>query len=147
MEETLGQYLRRKRESHLISLQEISDAIGISVSLIKALEENDFHLIPQPDMTAKYLRRYAAYLGLDKKDVLGRYQAQCELNHQKRYLFPQLSLFSEGKASLKQLKGGKRFFSKRFIRVIFLSGIALSAIIIFYLYITRMIIEKIIFYM
>lgn len=134
MKETLGQYLKRKRESHLISIQDISHATGISVHLIEAIEENDFHVISQPEKTAKYLRKYASYLNLDKKEVLSRYQAQRELTHQKKHLPPQLSVFPEGKTSLKQVRSEKRLFRNRFIRVIFLSAIFLLIIVTSYLY-------------
>jgi cytoskeletal protein RodZ len=48
MEETLGQYLKRKRESRLISLQEISHSTGISIPSIKALEDDNFSSFPHP---------------------------------------------------------------------------------------------------
>jgi len=87
MKETLGQYLRRKREAHLISIQEISSSTGISISMISALEEDKFHLIPRPEVTVQYLKKYAAYVSLDKKDILIRYKTQCERNHQKENAF------------------------------------------------------------
>jgi cytoskeletal protein RodZ len=135
MKETLGQYLRRKRESRLISLQEISHSTGISVPVITALEENDFHLIPKPEMITKYLKKYAAYLKLNKQDVLKRYQTQRELTHQKKLLFPRISRYSEGNTSFKQLNREKRLFKKRFTEGIFWSGIILWALAIFFLYI------------
>jgi len=134
MKETLGQQLKMRREAHLISMQEISHSTGISVPMISALEEDNFHLIPQPEMTVKYLKKYAAYVGLDKKEILSRYKTQCELHHQKEYLFPHLSTFSEGDKSSKHVRGVKSLSRKQVIEGVFWMGIVIWALIIIYLY-------------
>ena len=134
MKETLGQYLRRKRESHLISLQEISESTGINTFLLSALEEDNFHLIPQPEIIVQYLKRYAAFLNLNKNDVLRLYQTQCELHHQKEHPIPQLSLFSQGNPSFNQILGKMNLSRKRLKEVIFWSGIIVWALAIFALY-------------
>ncbi len=135
MEETLGQYLRRKREARLISIEEVSHATGIDIPLVAALEENYFHLIPQQELAETYLKSYAACLSLDKKDVLKRYQAECKVNQQKKYYYPRLSSFSEGYKSFKGLKKGGNFSGKRFFPVIFWTGIVVWALMVLYLYV------------
>ena len=134
MRETLGQYLRRKRESHLISLEDIAQATGISVPLIRALEEDNFHVIPRSEMSMKYLRKYAAHLKLNKKDVLHRYEMQYDPTNQTKRL-PQLSLFSSGNASYKQVKAEKSLFRKPSFQVVFWSSIILWALVFFSLYV------------
>jgi cytoskeletal protein RodZ len=134
MKETLGQYLRRKRESHLISLEDIAQATGISVPLIKALEEDNFHVIPRSEMSMKYLKKYAAHLKLNKKDVLHRYEMQYDPTNQTKRL-PQLSLFSSGNASYKQIKAEKSLFRKPSFQVVFWSSIILWALVFFSLYV------------
>jgi cytoskeletal protein RodZ len=135
MKETLGQYLRRKRESRLISLQEFSHSTGISIPVITALEENDFHLIPKPEMITKYLKKYAAHLKLNTQDVLKRYETQRELTHQKKHLFPRISRYSEVNTSFQQRNREKRFFKKRLTEGIFWSGIVLLVLAFFSLYV------------
>ena len=134
MKETLGQYLRRKRESHLISLEDIAQATGISVPLIKALEEDNFHVIPRSEMSMKYLKKYAAHLRLNKRDVLHRYEMQYDPTNQTKRL-PQLSLFSSGNASYKQVKAEKSLFRKPSFQVVFWSSIILWALVFFSLYV------------
>ena len=134
MKETLGQYLRRKRESHLISLEDIARATGISIPLIKALEEDNFHVIPQSEMSMKYLKKYAAHLKLNKKDVLHRYEMQYDPTNQTKHL-PQLSLFSSGNASYKQVKVEKSLFKKPSFQIVFWSSIILWALVFFSLYV------------
>jgi cytoskeletal protein RodZ len=134
MKETLGQYLRRKRESHLISLEDIAQATGISVPLIRALEEDNFHVIPRSEISTKYLKKYAAHLKLNKKDVLHRYEMQYDPTNQTKHL-PQLSLFSPGNASYKQVKAEKSLFRKPSFQVVFWSSIILWALVFFSLYV------------
>jgi len=132
MKETLGQYLRRKRESRLISLQEISHSTGISISLIKALEDDNFHSFPNPKIIAEYLNRCAAYLRLNEKHVLRRYQTQSDQNHQTRH-WPQLSVVSGEYTSFKQTTGEKKLFKKRIIRGMFWLSIVTAVIVVFFL--------------
>ena len=142
MKETLGQYLRRKREARLISIQEISHSTGISIPMISALEEDKFHLIPRPEVTAQYLKKYAAYVSLDKKDILNRYKTQCERNHKKENNFPQLSTFSEGEKPSKLMRRVGRLSRKQIIEGIFWAGIVIWALVLLYLYVHVMSLKK-----
>lgn len=137
MRETLGQYLRRKRESHLISLEDVAQATGISVPLIRALEEDNFHVIPRSEMSMKYLKKYAAHLKLNKKDVLHRYEMQYDPTNQTKRL-PQLSLFSSGNASFKQVRAEKSLFRKPSFQVVLWSSIILWGLVFFSLYVHMM---------
>ena len=92
--ETLGQYLRRERESRSISMDELSRGTRISRSFLEALEKDNFHFFPQREFIAGFLKGYARYLGLDSEEILRRYQVQAELEGRKE-TFRQLSLFPE----------------------------------------------------
>jgi cytoskeletal protein RodZ len=142
MKETLGQYLRRKREAHLISIQEISHSTGISVPMINALEEDKFHLIPRPEVTSHYLKKYAAYVNLDKKDILNRYKTQCARNHQKEYSVPHLSIFFEGEKPPKSERRAGRLSRKQIMEGIFWAGIVIWAFVLFYLYVHVLSLKK-----
>ncbi|MGO9137163.1 MAG: helix-turn-helix domain-containing protein [Syntrophales bacterium] len=133
MKETLGQYLRRKRESHLISLEDIAQATGISVPLIRALEEDNFHVIPRSEMSMRYLKKYAAHLKLNKRDVLHRYEMQYDPTNQTKRL-PQLSLFPSRGTSYRQVKAEKSLFRKPSFQVVFWSSIILWGLVFFALY-------------
>ncbi|HUH65335.1 MAG TPA: helix-turn-helix domain-containing protein [Syntrophales bacterium] len=134
MQETLGQYLRRKRESHLISLEDISRATGISIPLIRALEEDNFHVIPRSEMSIRYLKKYASRLKLSKRDVLHRYEMQYDPTNQAKRL-PQLSLFAAGGSSYKQVKREKSLFRKPSFQVVLWSSLILWALVFFSLYV------------
>jgi cytoskeletal protein RodZ len=90
--ETLGQYLKRERESRTVSLEELSKGTRISRPFLEALEKDDFSSFPQRIFIPGFLKGYARYVGLDIKEVLARYQIQSELEARKE-TFRQLSLF------------------------------------------------------
>ncbi len=90
--ETLGQYLKKERESRTVSLEELSKGTRISRPFLEALEKDDFSSFPQRVFIPGFLKGYARYVGLDIKEVLARYQIQSELEA-RRETFRQLSLF------------------------------------------------------
>jgi len=90
--ETLGQYLKRERESRSVALEELSRATRINLPFLEALEKDDFQFFSQPQFILGFLRGYARHLGIDPKEVLGRYRFQAELAKRKE-TFRQLPLF------------------------------------------------------
>jgi cytoskeletal protein RodZ len=90
--ETLGQYLKRERESRSVSLEELSKGTRISPPILEALERDDLGFIPQREFIPGFLRGYARHLGLDPEDVLRRYRIQSELAGRKEK-FQQMPLF------------------------------------------------------
>jgi cytoskeletal protein RodZ len=114
--------------------------------MINALEEDKFHLIPHPDVTSQYLKKYAAYVSLDKKDILNRYRTQCEPNHQQEYIVPRLSVFFEGEKTPKSKRRAERraarFSKKQIMEVIFWAGIVIWAFVLLYLYVHVLSLKK-----
>src|SRR4030042_4610919 len=90
--ETIGQYLKRERESRSVSMEELSKGTRISLPFLEALEKDDFHFFPQREFISGFLKGYARYLGLNPEEVLRRYQIQSELEGAKEN-FRQFSLF------------------------------------------------------
>src|SRR4030042_3745763 len=90
--ETLGQYLKRERESRKVSLEELSMSTRISRPFLEALERDDFQFFSQKEFIPGFLRGYTRHLGLDSVEVLRRYKNQSELESRKDS-FRQLSLF------------------------------------------------------
>ncbi len=90
--ETLGQYLKRERESRSISLRELSKNTRISVVFLEALEKDDFEAFPRQEFILGFLQGYARQLGLKGEEVLRRYRIQAELAGRKQK-FQQMPLF------------------------------------------------------
>lgn len=72
--ETLGKFLRQKRESKKISLREVAKSTKVREHILQAIEEDQYHLLPPPTYVKGFLLSYAKYLGLNPKDVLLSYK-------------------------------------------------------------------------
>ena len=73
--ETVGKYLKRERELRNISLKEISTATKIRESLLRAIEEDRYDLLPSSVFVKGFLIAYGKYIGLDPSDVVLRYES------------------------------------------------------------------------
>ena len=73
--ESFGTWLRRQREVREIDLREIADASKVSMSYLRALEEDRFDVLPAPVFAKGFLRQYARYVGLDPEETVNFYLA------------------------------------------------------------------------
>lgn len=73
-EETLGKYLKQQRESKKISLREVAKSTKVRENILKAIEEDQHHLLPPTTYVKGFLFSYAKYLHLNPNDVLLRYE-------------------------------------------------------------------------
>jgi len=127
LQETLGQYLRRERESRQIPLPELSRTTRISLPFLRALEEDNLDFFSQHEFIPGFLKLYARHLRLDAQEVLQRYEIQSELHRQKK-VFQQLPLFLDYNLPIKRAPGRNWDFGKRFRREIFLVSILAMAL-------------------
>jgi len=128
-QESLGQYLRRERESRQISLPELSRTTRISLPFLKALEEDNLDFFSQDEFILGFLRLYARHLGLDAQQVLQRYEFQSEI-HQRKKTFQQLPIFLDFNSPIEKAPGrswdpGKRFKQKIILVSIFVMAMGL----------------------
>ena len=72
--ETLGKYLKNQRESKKISLREVANNTRVREHLLKAIEEDQYHLLPTATYVKGFLLAYAKYLKLDSNEILLRYE-------------------------------------------------------------------------
>ncbi len=117
--ETLGQYLRRERESRNMTPEGLSKVTRIGLSFLKALEENDFDFFPEQQFIPGFLKAYCRYLELDTEQVLQRYYVQAEKNRQEK-AFQQLPLFLDSTIPSKQAASPKQP-SRKPVRLIILA--------------------------
>ncbi len=131
-EETLGQYLKRERESHLVSVEEIALFLRENRSFIEALEGDDFDLFPGRGECLRLVKRYTDYLKLDRVEVLRRFDAQWKRSGGvKRY--PKLTHYADGdlppvRSAL--FKGKMRLVSLFTSRQVWLSVAAAALIVL-----------------
>jgi cytoskeleton protein RodZ len=68
-----GDRLRREREMRGVSLDEIAQRTKIGTRLLKALEEEQFDLLPGGIFNKGFVRAYANYLGMDEEQAIAEY--------------------------------------------------------------------------
>ncbi|HNR01668.1 MAG TPA: DUF4115 domain-containing protein [Anaerolineaceae bacterium] len=66
---TVGEYLRQLREKKQISLEQVSRGTNIRLSYLEAIEQDKWEQLPSVPQGRGFARLYAAYLGLDSRDV------------------------------------------------------------------------------
>ena len=71
--ESLGKYLRSKREVKELSLEEVAKALKIKAWYLSAIEQDFFDLLPTGGYDRTFLTEYAKHLGLDSEEVIRRY--------------------------------------------------------------------------
>jgi len=70
----LGERLKKAREEKGRTLKELADRTRISQTYLKALEDEDFGVIPAEVYVTGFLRSYARELGLDEVEVFALYR-------------------------------------------------------------------------
>jgi len=72
---TFGEHLKREREMRGVSLDEISAATRIATRFLKAIEEEQWDLLPGGVFNRGFVRAVARYLGLDEENIVAEYAA------------------------------------------------------------------------
>lgn len=73
--ESVGQFLRRHRESKRMSVEEVSRATRVPMSSVERIESDQFDELPGEVFVRGFLKSYARAVGLSAEEVLARYTA------------------------------------------------------------------------
>src|SRR5215467_12771067 len=73
---TLGEELKRKREEQGKSLTAISETTRIVTRFLKAIEEDNFSVLPGGIFTRSFIRAYAREVGMDGAEATALYLQQ-----------------------------------------------------------------------
>ena len=73
---TLGEELRHKREQRGITLAEIAEATRIGTRFLKAIETDNFSILPGGIFTRSFIRAYAKHVGMNEDEAIGLYLEQ-----------------------------------------------------------------------
>jgi cytoskeleton protein RodZ len=74
--ESVGELLRRARQRRGKELAEVWRVLKIRTNYLAALEDGDFDELPDRGHTIGFVRSYAAYLGLNAKEIAGRWKEE-----------------------------------------------------------------------
>jgi cytoskeleton protein RodZ len=72
---SFGEKLRREREMRKITLDEIAAATKIGTRSLKALEDENFAILPGGIFNKGFVRSYARFLGMNEDEAVADYQA------------------------------------------------------------------------
>lgn len=75
-EEKLGAFIARVRESRKMTVEQLADAIKLSISYVKAIEAGDWRSFPVAAYVRGYLRSISHILNLNADQVLKAYNAE-----------------------------------------------------------------------
>jgi cytoskeleton protein RodZ len=74
----IGDQLRETRMRNRIDISEVEAATKIRAKYLRALENEEWDLLPGPTFVKTFLRTYADYLGLDARNLVEQYRARYE---------------------------------------------------------------------
>ena len=72
---SFGEKLRRERELRKVTLDEIAAVTKIGTRSLKALEDENFAILPGGIFNKGFVRSYARFLGMDEDQAVADYQA------------------------------------------------------------------------
>jgi cytoskeleton protein RodZ len=76
--QAIGDTLREARMRQKIDIADVETSTKIRAKYLRALENEEFGLLPGPTFVRTFLRTYAEYLGLDPHLLVEEYRAQYE---------------------------------------------------------------------
>ena len=83
IEET-GSDLKKVRESSGLTLKDLFESTRIRISILEAIENEEFHLLPESVYTKTFMKTYARAIGVDSKTILSRYEKYLEQHKSSR---------------------------------------------------------------
>ncbi|OGY82393.1 MAG: hypothetical protein A3F54_01610 [Candidatus Kerfeldbacteria bacterium RIFCSPHIGHO2_12_FULL_48_17] len=84
-EKTLGEQLRRARQTERVSLLDASRKLRIKREYLQALERSDYKALPSEVFIRSFLKSYARFLHLNWKRVLKTYESEGGRLYHKRF--------------------------------------------------------------
>lgn len=71
----IGETLRERRMALKIDVHEVEEATKIRAKYLRALENEEWALLPGQAYVKSFLRTYADYLGLDSRELVDAYRS------------------------------------------------------------------------
>jgi hypothetical protein len=84
----VGQILRERRQTRGVSLEEAAAATRIRPIFLRAMEEDDYHLLPDERYLIRFLGEYATFLGLNPEEVQRQFSRQIARPQSSLAVFP-----------------------------------------------------------
>lgn len=72
----VGAQLKKIREQHNVSLQDVSDYLNIRKTILMAIEQGNHAQLPEPVYSIGFVKSYAQYLNLDATLLVNRFKQE-----------------------------------------------------------------------
>ncbi len=72
-EQSLGSHLKEQRKKRRLSLEAVAEETKIAIYMLRAMEKDQWELLPAEVFIRGFPRSYAEVLGLDPDEVVQRY--------------------------------------------------------------------------
>jgi cytoskeletal protein RodZ len=118
--DTVGQFLRRQRETKRMSIEEVSRATRVPMASVEKIEADQFDELPGEVFVRGFLKSYAGAVGVDPDEVLARYTASRRV----AWVTP-LPLTSPTKPA----RSGRFGVAIAFVLLLFLFALAISIVL------------------
>jgi len=76
MTESIGQQLKKARQTRNLTIEQVTQATHIRAHFIEAMEDDDFDALPSPVQARGFLRLYAETLGLSLEELIANQSAE-----------------------------------------------------------------------
>jgi transcriptional regulator with XRE-family HTH domain len=120
----IGDALRSARERRGLTLAEVEAQTKIRGKYLRALEAEDWDVLPSAAYVKGYLRTYARLVGIDADALVDEYRRQVEANLEPPHLLPFGDPVLEGREPLEPLDQRRRWGRP------FIAGAALTLLVI-----------------
>src|SRR3954467_12466210 len=104
----IGQTLRETRTRNRVDITEVEAGTKIRAKYLRALENEEWELLPGPTFVKTFLRSYADYLGLDSRALVEEYKQRFEPPSQMGQLKPFAPRGGGGLMRVSPGAGGRR---------------------------------------
>lgn len=68
-----GQVLRAEREALGVTTRDVAETLNLSITMVEAIEADDYERMPAPVFARGYIRAYARLLSLEPEPLVARY--------------------------------------------------------------------------
>jgi transcriptional regulator with XRE-family HTH domain len=89
--ETVAEQLRQARQASGYTIEKAAKEVGINVKYLRALEHDDFNVLPAGVYGKNFLREYAQFLCLPEKSLVALYEQEAKYSRKE----PKVELFSK----------------------------------------------------
>lgn len=119
----IGALLKQAREEKSYSLKDVEKATKIRMKYLKALEAEEFDVLPGHVYTIGFIKNYADFLGLDKDELVLKYKQISKHEEDKKTIL-------ESKKALQNSKKNKKKINKTRYTLYIVSAIILCLLLI-----------------